>query len=401
MITVQEAEQIINRHTIQLQSEEVPLQQAAGRILEEQVLADRDFPPFNRVTMDGIAVKFSDLENGIKVFNIAGIQAAGVAPMSIDQPGQALEVMTGAVMPEGTDTVIPYELISISENDKKATVVEALTTKGKNVHYKGSDRPQGSVILKSGTVIGAAEIGVAATVGKSTLSVRKAPKVAIVSTGDELVPIDQNPLPHQIRSSNAATLVTCLKDWAIEPGVYHLGDDLQGTTSTLKSLIDTYQILILSGGVSKGKFDYVPQALGSIQVKKDFHRIKQRPGKPLWFGTHESGTIVFAFPGNPVSSFMCFHRYLKPWLQRCMGLSVPVMQAVLTDTIYFKPALTYFAQVKISLEKGILYAQPVEGHGSGDLANLADADGFIELPATKTRFLKGENYPIYPFRSKI
>jgi molybdopterin molybdotransferase len=279
--------------------------------------------------------------------------------------------------------------------------VETTITRGKNIHVRASDRPQGAVILEPGAVIGAAEIGVAATVGKTSLKVVKPPSVAIISTGDELVPVDQTPLPHQIRSSNAATLITALSDWHIEPGVYHLIDDLKGTTEKLKELIETFQILILSGGVSKGKFDYVPQALNNIQVTKEFHKIQQRPGKPFWFGTHHSGTLVFAFPGNPVSSFMCFQRYFKPWLHRCLGLPRPQLYAVLAENIFFEPDLTYFTQVKIRLDHGMLKAHPVEGHGSGDLANLVDADGFMELPRGRDKFLKGECYTIYPFRSQI
>lgn len=399
MISVEEAEQLIHRHAVLLESEEVPLEQAGGRVLNEEICADRDFPPFNRVTMDGIAIQFDYWEKGGSGgFKIIGVQSAGSPPMKVERADQAIEVMTGAVLPEGTDTVIPYENISINGDKEKTAKVETIPEKGKNVHKQGSDRLSGSIIVRPGALIGAPEVGVAATVGKNTLKVIKPPTVAIIATGDELVSIDQTPLPHQIRSSNAATMANALSFWKIEPDLFHIVDDLQGTTGKLKHLLENYQILILSGGVSKGKFDYVPQALDSLQVKKHFHKIRQRPGKPFWFGSHDSGTLVFAFPGNPVSSFMCFNRYLKPWLNGIFGLPNHPIMAALNAEIRFEPDLTYFAQVKIKTENGKIHAQPVEGHGSGDLANLVDADGFIELPRGKNRFLEGEWYPIFPYR---
>jgi molybdopterin molybdotransferase len=254
------------------------------------------------------------------------------------------------------------------------------------------------VIIEAGTQTGAPEIGIAATVGKTSLQVIKPPSVAVISTGDELVPLDQTPLAHQIRSSNAATLAVALEQWHIRSDQFHIVDDLHGTTSKLGELLESHQILILSGGVSKGKFDYVPQSLDRLKVKKHFHRIKQRPGKPFWFGSHPSGTLVFAFPGNPVSSFMCFNRYLKPWLNNQLGIPATSFRARLTKDIHFTPDLTYLAQVKITVDQGEILAHPVEGRGSGDLANLVDADGFIELPQGRNQFLAGEQYPVFPYR---
>jgi len=401
MITVEEAEKLINSHSLELDVEIVPLAVANNRVLGENLYADRDFPPFHRVTMDGIAIRFEDWQAGAKNFQIVGTQAAGSPALGIDGSNQAIEVMTGADLPGGTDTVIPYEVVSISEDPVKTASIDTTPSHGQNVHIKGSDRESNSVIVRQGSLIGSPEIGIAATVGKSALKVVKPPEVAIISTGDELVPIDQKPLPHQIRSSNAATISSALGEWNVEADLYHIVDDLNGTTSELRRLIDEYQILILSGGVSRGKFDYVPQALEELKVNKHFHRIRQRHGKPFWFGSHSSGTLIFAFPGNPVSSFMCFNRYLKPWMHRLYGLDTPVLNAKLTDDIHFNPDLTYFAQVKIDFRDGTIYAKPVEGHGSGDLANLVDADGFMELPSARNHFVKDEVYPVYPYRCDL
>ena len=397
MITVQEAQELINKYSITLETEHVALADAYGRVLSETISADRDFPPFNRVTMDGIAIRFSDWEAGTKAFQVSGTQAAGSPPLKVQTSNQAIEVMTGAVLPEGTDTVIPYESIAI-DNQKREAVVEIPPNAGQNVHRKGSDREINTPIVAPGSLVGAPEAGIAATVGKSEIQVLKPPRVAIISTGDELVPIDQMPLPHQIRSSNASTIANALKYWHINADQFHIVDDLEGTTRTLSKLITDYPILILSGGVSKGKFDYVPSAMEALQVKKEFHRIAQRPGKPFWFGSHPSGTLIFAFPGNPVSGFMCFTRYLRPWLNRAFQQEVHSIEARLISDIKFKPNLTYFAQVKIHRDKDLLLAHPVEGHGSGDLANLVDADGFLELPSDRNEFHKGERYPIYAYR---
>ena len=401
MISVEQAQELINKHSLKLETEYVSLDAANGRVLSQAIHADRDFPPFDRVTMDGIAIRFDDWKAGASLFEILGTQAAGSPPLQIHESNQAIEVMTGAVLPAGTDTVIPYELITIHNQSERKASIKTAPKAGQNVHRKGSDRLAKSVIVTQGTVIGAPEAGIAATVGKSSIQVLKPPRVAIISTGDELVAIDQAPLPHQIRSSNASTFSSALRRWNIEADLLHIVDDLAGTTQILSSLIDNYDILVMSGGVSKGKFDYVPSALEELHVRKEFHKIAQRPGKPFWFGSHPSGTLVFAFPGNPVSGFMCFSRYLKPWLNRIFQLKNLQLQAELSYPIQFDPDLTYFAQVKTTLDQGKLVAQPVEGHGSGDLANLVDADGFLELPRRKNQFLQGEWYPYYPYRDLI
>ena len=394
MITAEEAEKLIFQHTLTLKSEAIPYHQAHGRILNEEISADRDFPPFDRVTMDGIAIQYSQS----KEFSITGIQAAGSPPQKLNKQSEAIEVMTGAVLPEGADTVIPYELITISGSTPRMAILESMPKKGQNVHRKGSDRLKEEVIVRPGTIIGPTEIGVAATVGLTEINVLKPPKVAIISTGDELVPIENRPLPHQIRSSNAATIASALEKWSITSDLFHIVDDLEGTTSKLEELLESYEVLILSGGVSKGKFDYVPAALEKLQVEKHFHRIKQRPGKPFWFGSHKSGPVVFAFPGNPVSVFMCFIRYLQPWLNHIFNLPNKALQAQLQQDITFAPDLNYLAQVKVRIEKGAIIADPIQGRGSGDLANMVDADGFIELPRGKDIFRKGELYTLHPYR---
>ena len=398
MITIQQATKIVLENTIDLQTETIKLENAIGRQLRENLIADRPFPPFNRVAMDGIAIRFADFEKGQRTFPIIGVQAAGSSQLFVSESGVCVEVMTGAMLPKGVDTVIRYEDILIEKNQARVQV-ETIKN-GQNIHEKGTDRTQGEILVKTGQLISPAEVGVAATVGKSELQVTKLPKVAIISTGDELVNVSEMPKPYQIRSSNVYTISTLLKQYQIKPELFHIVDNQQATIEKIRVLLNNFDVLILSGGVSKGKFDYIPAALESLHVEKLFHRVRQKPGKPFWFGKNAANKVVFALPGNPASSFMCTNRYFLPWLRASMNLQPLNYQYVrLAETFTFKANLQYFLQVKINYEKdGQITAKPLAGRGSGDLANLADVDGFLELPAEKTHFLKGEVYPFIRFR---
>jgi molybdopterin molybdotransferase len=398
MITIQEATKIVLENKIELGTETVNLEQAIGRQLRENLVADRDFPPFNRVAMDGIAVRFSNFEDGQRIFPIVGVQAAGSSQLSVLESGVCMEVMTGATLPKGVDSVIRYEDVLI-ENGMATVQVDTIKN-GQNVHKQGTDRTAGDLLVQKGKLISSAEIGVAATVGKSILEVTKMPKVAIISTGDELISVDETPKSHQIRTSNVFTIAALLKQNGIETDLHHIVDDQEKTFERLGILLKKYDVLIMSGGVSKGKFDYVPEALERLNVEKLFHRVRQKPGKPFWFGKNAENKVVFALPGNPASSFMCTNRYFLPWLRASMNLEPFRYQYVaLAEDFTFKANLQYFLQAKLSyLPSGMITATPLAGRGSGDLANLVDADGFLELPAEKTVFLKGEVYGFIGYR---
>ena len=282
MITVKEATEIIFNNIKVFGTELIPLSEATGRLLREDLLADRDFPPFPRVTMDGIAITHHSYKAGQRKFPVEGLQAAGSPKKALENIENCFEVMTGAVLPDNTDTVIRYEDIEI-QNGHANILIETINAR-QNVHQQANDRKKGDLIVPSGRVMAAPEIGVAATIGKAQIRVASLPKVVIISTGDELVPVDQVPLPHQIRSSNVHTITSALGKWKIKVDHLHLIDDLEKTKSKLAECLEEYDVVILSGGVSKGKFDYVPEALADLGVLKLFHKIKQRPGKPFWFG---------------------------------------------------------------------------------------------------------------------
>ncbi|MEQ8714734.1 MAG: molybdopterin molybdotransferase MoeA [Cyclobacteriaceae bacterium] len=401
MISVAEALEIVTKKARDFGTTTIPLSEGIGRVLREDISADRDMPPYDRVTMDGIAIQFADYEKGLKTYKIAGVAAAGAEQMTLEASGQCLEVMTGAIMPHGLDTVIPYEEIEIM--DGKATVNDKPLTRQQNIHLKGFDRKSGDVVIKSGQVLSSTEIGVCATVGKSKVQVSRLPKTIIISTGDELVEIDEQPLAHQIRKSNIYRLKTALSHYGAEVDMAHLDDEYDTIIHELRNILNEYELVILSGGVSKGKFDFLPQALEELGVEKHIHRVSQRPGKPFWFGSYQDKATVFAFPGNPVSSFMCMQRYFKTWLNQSIQIAqLSAPYAVLGADVHFKPNLTYFLEVKLVFSPtGEIIAHPVRGNGSGDLANLVDADAFIELPMGRDDYYKGEKYPILTYREGL
>lgn len=394
MVSVEEAEKIILSHLFKPAEEKVSLDRANGRTLAEEINADRDLPPFNRATMDGVAIAFKSFENGQRDFIIEGIQAAGQPQQTLIDHAKCFEIMTGAPLPKGTDSVIQYESIVI---ENKVAKVSGSVEKNQNVHRQGSDAKQGEVLLSRGFKISPAEVAMLASVGKSEVSVIKYPTAAVISTGDELVEVHQTPLPHQIRKSNSYMLAAALDELGCKADLFHLIDDEKEIKEKLGAILSKYELIILSGGVSKGKFDIIPQALESLHVKKLFHQVSQRPGKPMWFGQSEKNT-VFGLPGNPVSTFACFHRYVKPWLTKSFGNQRQKQSAMLAEDYSFTPKLVYFLQVKIQNENGKLMAYPFSGGGSGDFANLKDVDGFLELPLNQSEFQKGESFPLILFR---
>ncbi|MET2986582.1 molybdopterin molybdotransferase MoeA [Aureibaculum conchae] len=413
MITSEKALEIILSQTQDFGIEEVPFLESLDRVLKEDIVADRDFPPFDRVSMDGIAINFETFDKGQNEFSIENVQAAGAEQLTLNNSQNCLEVMTGAVLPKNTDTVIPYELTEIRSG--KVTIVTEKVKQGQNVHPQGFDRKQNDVLVKKNTVISSAEIGVLATVGKATVKVTKNPSVIIISTGDELVEVDSEPLNHQIRKSNVYTLVALLQQLKIEAKTAHVDDNKTILKQKIADFLKEYDVLMFSGAVSKGKFDFLPEILEELGVKKHFHKVKQRPGRPFWFGVkdpfsmsdsgEETGmsnkTTIFAFPGNPVSTFVGCLNYFNPWFQKSIGISHKnEHKAILSEDFIFKPELTYFLQVSLKNENGKLIATPKKGKGSGDLANLADADGFLELPADITEFKKGGVFPLIGYRKK-
>ncbi len=397
MVSVEEAEQIILAQTIDFGAESVPFEQALGRVLAEEIRADRDLPPFNRVTMDGIAINYQSLTDGINTFKIKGTQAAGDDPIQLSVLDECIEIMTGAALPDTADTIIRYEDVELRAG--LATLTTDEIKQGQNIHYKGRDKKQGDLVAEPGCTVDATLIGFLASVGKSQVLVRKLPKVVILSSGDELVEVSDTPTPYQIRRSNNYTIKALLYIYGIGADMLHLPDHQETINTELKACLDNYDIILLSGGVSMGKFDFIPNELKKLGVAQLFHKVQQRPGKPFWFGKNEQNTLVFAFPGNPVATFMCMHRYFIPWLLKNINATEKTTEYAILDNDYrFQLPLTCFLQVRLYYNGNCqLMAKPIEGNGSGDFANLIDTDAFLEMPIQEADFKSGEVFKVWRF----
>jgi molybdopterin molybdotransferase len=345
--------------------------------------------------MDGIAIDYSAFQNKQRSFNIEGIQAAGSEQISLENSVNCIEVMTGSVLPKNTNAVIRYEDVAIKNGI--ATLHVASIDENQNIHQQGKDGKRGDLLIKKNTKISAAEIGVLATVGKAIVKVAKQPKVMIISTGDELVGVAEIPLAHQIRRSNVFTLVSLLEQLNLSSETAHITDDKPILKSKIERYIQQYDVLLFSGAVSKGKYDFLPEVFEELGVEKLFHKVAQRPGKPFWFGRTNTCNI-FAFPGNPISTFVNCLAYFYPWFYTSTAIEINEETAILGKNVSFKPNLVYFLQVKLENKFGHLVAFPITGNGSGDLASLVNADGFIQLPNDKTEFKQGEVFPVIRYR---
>ncbi len=391
MITFNEAYKLVLGSCQDYGMETVGIKFALGRILGEDVFADRDFPPFNRSTKDGIAINYSAFEKGQTDFKIVGVLAAGMPGIPLGSKTDCIEIMTGGVVPEDADTVVMYEDLVIKNS---VASIQKAPEKGANIHVKGSDEKEGAPLLKKNLKITAAAIGVMASVGKVKVNVKKLPRISVISTGKELVEIDKKPLQFQVRKSNSYSLYAALSKERILPLLLHLDDDKDIIRQKLYYAIQEMDVLLLSGGVSKGKFDFIPEVLDELGAKMIFHKVKQTPGKPFWFGIHKAArTVIFSFPGNPVSTFANFHLYFKPWLIKSLGGTISENEVILGEDIAPDGELTRFLRTKISSDSGKLTANIVHGNGSGDLISLANSDGFIRLDPKKQPYKKGTIVP--------
>ncbi|MCM8569258.1 molybdopterin molybdotransferase MoeA [Gramella jeungdoensis] len=394
MISYTEAHKKVIETAMDFGETQVHIMDSIGCVLAEDILADRDFPPFNRSTKDGIAVNSKYIKENDSL-KIEGICAAGDPQKELKDFANCLEIMTGAVLPDNCDAVIMYEEVDI-ENGKAR--ISSSPIPGQNIHKKGSDQQKDEVLLKKGEPISSQNIGVLATVGKERISVKKLPKVAIISTGNELVPIDKVPEIHQIRTSNSYSLQALLRQLNIESELMHIPDEKDILEKRILTALKNFDVLVLSGGVSKGKYDYLPEIFEKLSVQKKFHRVAQQPGKPFWFGMHRDyETHIFAFPGNPVSTYVNFHIYFNDWLDACMSASSKNYEIRMNDEVENSTDLTKFLLVSANHEKAVLTGNLVNGNGSGDLVSLSKASGVIKVEP-QSAFKTGSAFSYVPFR---
>ncbi len=397
MITTAEATQAISATLPAFAVETVPLARATGRVLQQAVLAERDQPPFDRVTMDGVALQYDSLASGNRRFTIQGTQHAGDPVLTLTGVDHAIEIMTGAVLPAKSDCVIPVERIDV--RDGVATIEDDYEAERLQfVHPQGSDYADGHEVLSSGRMMTPMDIAIIASCGLENVQVSSQPVVRVISTGNELVPPGKPVEPHQVRLSNGPALVAMLQQQGLEQTAdEHLVDEPALLRKRLAEILGEASVLILSGGVSMGKADYVPQVLEELGVELVFHKISQRPGKPMWFGIGPEKQAVFALPGNPVSSLICCRQYVLPALLQASGRERPrAATAVLAEDVTFNSKLTCFLPVRTeSADDGRVVATPVPTNTSGDFASLSGTDGYVELALEQNEFPAGSPVPLH------
>ncbi|HTQ36468.1 MAG TPA: molybdopterin molybdotransferase MoeA [Steroidobacteraceae bacterium] len=391
MLTPAEAEEQIAHHLPCLPIESLPVGQCAGGVLRENVYAERDHPPFDRVAMDGIALDCAGAA-GQRVLRIQATQAAGDPPLTLATATHCIEVMTGAMLPAGCDAVVPVERIRVAEGSAQL-LEDVAVSPGMNVHARASDLRQGTLLLSAGTRLEAPDVATAAGAGMARLRVSQQPAFMVISTGNELVEPGDPIESWQLRRSNAYGLVAALRRRGfLRVADDHLPDDAGVLMARLREHLRSYEVLILSGGVSMGKFDLVPMALEACGVKQVFHKVAQRPGKPFWFGMAPGGNAVFALPGNPVSTLVCLARYVIPAIDRAMGVRDPQAgeKIALAGPVNHGPSLAGFLPVTTETDDwGRPWARTVSHNGSGDFAALAGTHGFVELPPGPNTYPKG------------
>lgn len=361
MISPVEAIELLKNITIPFRTEKMPLAKTLGMNIAEKIVADRDFPPFDRVMMDGIAVK----DISAPTWKIEGILFAGEPVKAIKKTDGALEIMTGATAPRGTEAIIKIEDLSI-EKKIASYIGKTPLEKGQFIHLQGADAAAGSVLVKKRTKIGPVEIAIAATVGKAHIEVESKPHVHIFSTGDEIVGLHETPADHQIRSSNVMMLKSVLLSKGFKANSSHLADSAEKIKSSVDKALESNDIILLSGGVSAGKKDLIPGVLTEAGFETIFHKISQKPGRPLLVATRPDGKVVFAFPGNPISTLTCFWVYFLPWVSG----EWPEYQV---KEIKFLPKPSAELDQWIPVENEEVLAH----NGSGDLINWSRADGLV------------------------
>ncbi len=324
--------------------------------------------------MDGIAIRHEAFDEGRRTFRIQATQAAGDAPLTLASPDDCIEIMTGAAMPDGADTVIRYEDVDMRDG-AAAVRDDARVDARQNIHFRGSDRVGGKVVVPRGTRLYATHIAALASVGAARVAVAAQPRVVVISTGNELVGVDADVLPHQIRQSNAPAVRAALTARGIgDVRMIHERDEETVLRVRIDDALASADVVLLSGGVSAGKFDLVPRLLVEAGVERVFHKIRQKPGKPLWFGM-KGNTAVFGLPGNPVSSLVCLARYVLPFIDACSG-QMPMARPsfLLTDLPKPRPGFTQFVPVRVQGDRVL----PVPSNGSGDFLSLVPSNGFVE-----------------------
>lgn len=401
MLNVDDALNLIAKTVSTASPEFVSLADAAGSLLAIDVASPEDSPPFDKSMMDGYAVQLADLQSGEATLKVIGEVTAGHQPEDAVNPGSAMRIMTGAPIPVGADVVVPVEQSEIIGDASVKLNVDRKVCLGWNIITSGTNMRRGEVVLTAGGRIRPQEIALLAEMGLASVSVRKPPRVAILATGDELVPVEETPGPGQIRNSNAKMLAAQVQASGAEPVVLGIArDDL----SDLQTKIDEglqCDFLCLSGGVSAGVLDLVPSTLKAAGVEQVFHKVAMKPGKPIWFGIREekssSACYVFGLPGNPVSSMVCFELFVAAALRQFVGKSPSfpeLVDATLVADFHQRGNRDVWFPSRVSIENGVVVVEPTGWKGSSDLRSTVTANCSACFSAGERRYLAGETVKV-------
>ncbi|HVS36492.1 MAG TPA: gephyrin-like molybdotransferase Glp [Gemmataceae bacterium] len=395
MLAVSAAQTVVLGHARSLPAESAALSPALlGAVLAEEVTSDLDVPPYDKSMMDGYAVRSADLVGGRGELTVVEEVLAGQTPRLSVGAGQATRIMTGAPLPAGADAVVMVE--RTQARDDRVHIDDPSVQPGRNIVTRGREMRCGEVVLRAGAVVRPQEIGLLATVGRARASVIPSPRVAVLSTGDEVVEPAETPGPGQIRNSNGPML---LAQAARAGGRMHYLGIARDRLDSLRPLVEMglqADVLLLSGGVSAGKLDLTPGVLQDAGVVARFHKVEMKPGKPVLFGTRDrSGgappTLVFGLPGNPVSSFVCFELFVGPAIRRLRGLpdSDPTASAVLVEDFTFRTDRPTYHPARLEISGDAWRVRAVPWFGSADLRGLLDMDALVVFPPGDHRHAAG------------
>ena len=384
MITYEEAFRIVMKSAFETKTESISFTGSDGRILAEDISSDIDMPPFNRSAVDGYTCHRTDISNEIEVVEV--IPAGKVPEKSVGQ-NQCSKIMTGAIVPDGCDVVF---MVEDSENLTSGKIRFTGKASKSNISFKGEDVKTGDIVLRSGKFIKPQDVAVMASVGHTNVIVKKKPLVGILSTGDELVEPSSKPGYSKIRNSNAYQLLSQVNRAGGTGHYYGIAPDQENITfETIQKAISENDIVILTGGVSMGDFDFVPSVLKMAGVKILFDKVNVQPGKPTTFGVH-SKAIVFGLPGNPVSSFIQFETLVRPLINKMMGYNWKPIEQKLPMAVKYErksPARMGWIPAVIT---GNMEVMPVDYHGSAHISSLPEADGIFAVKAGTKTVEKGE-----------
>lgn len=403
MISVDQAQQLIDERVGRLPPAAVDLHSAVGLVLASELISHIDSPPFSKALMDGYAVRAADLPEGTGTLQLLEVLTAGVVAQHPIQPGQTSQIMTGTPLPVGADAVVRVEDTSFDEPTQQVHINTRSIAAGHNVLWQGTCLQQGEQVFEAGHRVRPQDIGVLAELGRAQVDVIRRPRVSILATGDELVPVGTEAKPGQITNSNEPMLAAQCRRAGAEPVCLGIArDDRSHLAERIQVGLEA-DIMLLSGGVSAGILDLVPSELEAAGVRKVFHKVRLKPGKPIWFGVRESAPnpcLVFGLPGNPVSSYVCFELFVRKVVNKLAGGgqdAIAPVEARLVQGHIARGDRPVYYPCHLDRDAEGWRAQPCAWQGSADLRGLARANAMIEFPAGDRQYVAGDRIAVIPW----